>query len=304
MLVFRMRRSIKESKKKSEWKKLRSALMFTSHELIPPPPRPGSSLGIGRPEEHLIKRGDSSKRATDQPDDATCQSMMRGKSMPTLHIMLEQRASDVNLVKIDPAKEDESEDSSATATKLTANGPAVPNPIITITEHSPVASVQFFMNADDESGSSAFARLPLTRSQSDKNIAYFADSQCEAPGSQHFITPTGELSLLVVLKAVHSVSSNLRTYSDRATHGDNATSLRVCEGVVSVIKRLLDVGLLQEHNNGNPLFEVPEAKKREPKKRDQEMNIVHIFIDTLMLISKHLGCTHGECSLFYRLRHS
>src|SRR5438309_2180572 len=73
---------------------------------------------------------------------------------------------------------------------------SVPNPIITITEHSPAASVQFFINQESDSQGDSPMIPPwpsITRSQTDANISYFSDTLTEAPASSYYVTKNGQL---------------------------------------------------------------------------------------------------------------
>ncbi|KAI1307248.1 Protein unc-80 -like protein [Halotydeus destructor] len=276
-------KSVKEKSgsRLTEWKKLRSALMFTSHEFIAPPPRPESSLGLSRPEEPLIKKVDAIS--------GTQPSMSRGKSMPSLHIMLERRSSSTDTPTKNETNPEESEDSSA-AKNLTVGHPSFPNPIITITEHSPVASVQFFVNDAESPGDTSprttrKAKSSLCRSQSDKNINYYTDTAQEAPGSSHYITKNGHLSLMVILKAMHSVATR-----------ENAKSLRVCEGIVEIVKRLIALDLLKQYSLADAYFNETNSKGQKPRSRHrevEELSVHQLFIDTLMSVNRHLGCPHG-----------
>ncbi|KFM72567.1 Protein unc-80-like protein, partial [Stegodyphus mimosarum] len=114
--------------------------------------------------------------------------MVRGRSMPSLHHYGEHHKFD----SVTPHITHQPLKMSAYHTF------SVPNPIITVTEHSPVASVQFFLNQDsngqrDENSPPATPNpsaqhFGITRSQTDSNIAYDSESISEATGSTYYIT--------------------------------------------------------------------------------------------------------------------
>ena len=264
--------------KKCEWHLLKKAI-FSSHEILPPPPRPGSSLGIGGTER--------SQTLSSEPLKS---EMIRGKSMPSLHLWLERRSSssDTPPKPVDLLN-DESEDSSIIK-KVCAAQPA-PRPIITITEHSPISSIQFFGNQDsvesakeDESPQSAKKFSRISRSQSLHNVCYRDDILPEATGSRHFVLKDGSLNILTVLSAVHSV-----------TLRDSTSSLRNCDGCYKILKLLLDMDILKRFNMGNLVMddETRSKLRRNNQKEPTQFSVHNLFVDSLMFISKHLGCPHG-----------
>lgn len=215
--------------------------LFLSHEFLPPPPRPCSALGIFYDEEPPRNESHSKFRP----------EMSRGKSMPSLHLNLDRQTSNsdkstksANLIT--------SADKSSTG-KLNSNPMHnVQIPGITITEHSPANSVQFFLNQDtcesprDESPHPPIIyppcrQLTITRSQTDSNISYFMDLNPEAPGSLHYITKSGQISLLVILKSCHAV-----------TLRECVCSLRVCQGILNNLNMLIALGLLDAQMIGYP----------------------------------------------------
>ncbi|RZF32925.1 hypothetical protein LSTR_LSTR017330 [Laodelphax striatellus] len=94
-----------------------------------------------------------------------------------------------------------------------------PNPIITVTEHTPIPSPDFAhhkgslesqigLGASSSGQNQNKTRKPgLTRSQTDSNIAYSAGDFPEAPGSTFYITKDGDIDLLVVLKVGNSTDN-------------------------------------------------------------------------------------------------
>ncbi len=208
----------------------KSSSIFVSKELVPPPPRPKSALGHyddGKAKLKDIKSLDKSE-------------MQRGKSMPSLHLLLDRFGSgstDKNSSKLlipDRLKSPK---------KTASHTYSVPYPIITITEHSPVASIQFFLNQEnsdsprDESDHNLFSppcrQLGITRSQTDSDISYFSETTTEATASAHYVTKNGQLSLTVLLKAVHSIALK-----------DSICSLKVCKSIHEILNRLLSLGVL------------------------------------------------------------
>ncbi len=208
----------------------KSSFIFVSKELVPPPPRPKSALGHyddGKTKLTDIKRLDKS-------------DMQRGKSMPSLHLLLDRfgsGSSDKSSSKLlipDRLKSPK---------KTASHTYSVPYPIITITEHSPVASIQFFLNQEncdsprDESEYNLFSppcrQMEITRSQTDSDISYFSETTTEASASTHYVTKNGQLSLTVILKAVHSIALK-----------DAICSLKVCKIIHEMLNRLLSLGVL------------------------------------------------------------
>ncbi|XP_064455968.1 protein unc-80 homolog isoform X2 [Ornithodoros turicata] len=240
-----------------------------------PPQRPNSALG-------LLKHSGQ--------EDSFKSEMVRGKSLPSIHIVEPQKEETAALTK-----------GSEVGHKLPAvHTHSVPNPIITVTEHSPVASIQFFINQDsaespkDESPPTPMFtppchQLSITRSQTDSNILYSSDDLNEASGSTHYITPDGRINLMVVLKAVHAV-----------TLRDTSCSLRVCEEILHIVELLLSLDILPKPMNryeDSDLWGADEQKvsgtKSDFDKRNDELTTHNLFVDTVIRVIKHLGCPHG-----------
>uniref|UniRef100_T1K5F1 Uncharacterized protein n=2 Tax=Tetranychus urticae TaxID=32264 RepID=T1K5F1_TETUR len=287
------------------------------------PPRPKSALGVH--DESSI-------------DSKWCKikfELIRGKSMPSLHLFdsdkhgsdspsLERvsRISDSRLsFKRVTSTVGLSDALSGTNAGVTNGADAggifgmpetvgnqsqftAPNPIITVTEHSPVASVQFFINQEpndslkeeDRSGTvnrsiyyPPCRQYSITRSQTDSNITYFTDPSNEAPGSIHYIARSGHLSLLVILKAVHSVS--LR---------DNVCSHRVCQGIINILDSLITLGLLRNCNSADlsdmlttTFDESPNTIQKLKLTTSEELNVYQIFLDTVLKVCRNLGCPYS-----------
>ncbi|CAG5075777.1 Similar to unc80: Protein unc-80 homolog (Drosophila melanogaster) [Cotesia congregata] len=124
---------------------------------------------------------------------------------------------------------------------------AAPNPIITVTEHTPTPSPDYLkrqgsMDSQLDSISIHGSRLSserkpsLTRSQTDSNITYLGDEIPEAPGSAYYITKEGDIDYQIVLKAVHSVALRDGTYC----------TLRVCESILNLVELLMEMGVLKQ----------------------------------------------------------
>ncbi|GFU92690.1 protein unc-80 homolog [Trichonephila clavipes] len=229
--------------------------------------------------------------------------MVRGRSMPSLHHYGEHKLDSM-------APHVTQQPLSLGVKKVPAYHTfSVPNPIITVTEHSPVASVQFFLNQDSGNGQRDDSSPPttpnpnnqqftITRSQTDSNITYDSESSSEATGSTYYITSDGEICMEVVLKAVHS-----------ATLGDSSLSLRVCEIALNMLDLLLSFGIIsnQTEKEQEPMDKSDEAlistpgtdnstlnqtdkSKPAPEKKKEELTLHHLFMDSLWRICKFLGC--------------
>ncbi|EFN85740.1 Uncharacterized protein KIAA1843 [Harpegnathos saltator] len=197
----------------------------------------------------------------------------------------------------------------------------VPNPIITVTEHTPTpspdymkrqGSVESQLDAISIQGSRLCSeRKPsLTRSQTDSNITYMSDEVPEAPGSACYITKEGDVDLQVALKAIHSVA--LR---------DNACCTpRVCEIILNLVELLMDMGVmkhcLQEEATGSNAGKLLElfrgsasgidksetGKKQDSPTRlnqqdyrdaDDKANAHNLLMHCVIRVVKHLGCPYG-----------
>ncbi|XP_054724860.1 protein unc-80 homolog [Uloborus diversus] len=230
--------------------------------------------------------------------------MVRGRSMPSLHHYGDNQKFD------SVASQTPLQPLSLGVKKVPAYHTfSVPNPIITVTEHSPVASVQFFLNQDSGSGQRDESSPPttpnpscqqftITRSQTDSNITYDSKSSCEATGSTHYVTADGEIAVDVVLKAVHSV-----------TLGDSSLSIRVCEIALKLLDLLLsfevinntaekdreqidksDEALISTPGTDTSALNQPEKSKFCPEKKKEEFSLHQLFMDSLWRICKYLGC--------------
>jgi len=243
-------------------------------------PRPKSALGV-RDEVANNKESRWSKIKFE---------LVRGKSMPSLNLILDRRS--------------DSHEKSSSNNKLTSKRPpplsthSVKNPIITITKHSPVSSVQFFLTQDsnDAPKEESILTKPLvyppcsqysiTHSQTDSNINYHMNSNTEAPGSTFYISKSGQISLVVMLKAVHSISLRM-----------DVCSPRVCEGIISIVKILLEMGLLERFSMQESLDMFASTIHSSSNKGQKvhlhtvdDLNIHQLSVDTIMKVTRHLGC--------------
>ncbi|CAN7995663.1 unnamed protein product, partial [Ixodes hexagonus] len=235
----------------------------------PPVERPCPARPLQRPSSALglLRDGEG-------PPPARCE-MVRGRSLPSIHIEEAPREALPSREAPSPAREAEPRKLPAVHTH------SVPNPIITVTEHSPVASVQFFINQDsaespkDESPPSAVFVPPcqqpsLTRSQTDSNILYSIDDFNEASGSTHYITPDGRINLFVVLKAIHAV-----------TLRETSCSLRVCGSLVSLADLLLGMDVLPRRRTDDPWEELL-APRADADRRSDQLSTHNLFVDSIV----------------------
>ncbi|GIY67759.1 hypothetical protein CDAR_36052 [Caerostris darwini] len=261
-------------------------------------------LEMQRPKSALAMLDHNHSESEDGDTTALIKAeMVRGRSMPSLHHYGEHKLESV-------APQITHQPLSLGVKKVPAYHTfSVPNPIITVTEHSPVASVQFFLNQDSGNGQRDDSSPPntpnpnnqqftITRSQTDSNIMYDSDGISEASGSTYYITPDGEICMEVVLKAVHS-----------ATLGDSSLSLRVCEIALNMLDLLLCFGIISKQaekeqeqidKSDEALISTPgtdnstlnqgDKSKILPEKKKEELTLHHLFMDSLWRICKFLGC--------------
>lgn len=185
-----------------------------------------------------------------------------------------------------------------TCSKLEETDDAL-NPIITITEHSPISSSanQFFIassgkqqNDDDRAKINQelnFKDKYMRRSLTDTNVCYFRPKETEALGTLNYITKSGQICLLVILRAVHNVSIR-----------ENVCTPRVCDGIVNILNELVSLGLLEHIKelerslSTNSNLEKSKLKYLRARSSD-EYSVLQLFLDTCMNIFKMIGCEHG-----------
>lgn len=143
------------------------------------------------------------------------------------------------------------------------------NPIITVTEHTPVPSPEYMrrqgsfdsqLDVISTTGSGNGYRPQMLRSHTDSHIDYSGADESEAPGSAFYITQEGGIDFEVVLLAVYTVFQR----------GSNVCSLRVLETGLNITEVLLDLGVI--------------------KLGDKAHHLVMGIIKRSLL---HLGCVHG-----------
>ena len=200
------------------------------------------------------------------------------------------------------------------------------NPIITITEHSPISSSinhQFFIGnsrqqneshvhtqtstsncstvqssisaqqslqiTGDDQLQTPFLSLPIKRSFTDSNVCYFRPSETEALGTLNYITKSGQLCLLVILKAVHNISQR-----------ENVCTPRVCQGLVNILNELVSLGLLDHIKlleQSSPSKQIRQQHSSGYKslrsRTGDRYSVLQLFLDTCMNVFKHIGCEHG-----------
>ncbi|KAK9884494.1 hypothetical protein WA026_007335 [Henosepilachna vigintioctopunctata] len=259
------------------------------------------SLDTG--DEHLT-RPNSSTRATFEHSN-----LVKGKSMPSLSCLIDELSAGgyIGEIHCDRRK----------ASKFGSHTQPMANPIITVTEHTPIPSPDYLrrqgsmdsqLDAASLSGSKSGhwqeRKSSLTRSQTDSNITYAGEDVPEAPGSACYITKDGDIDLDVVLKAVHAT----------ALRDTKFCTLRVLEVILNLVELLMDMGVLKqflrdEALGNNISVSVTEASPRKPaketctkntsgievEKSPKPMTSHRLIMNTIIRILKHLGCPHG-CS--------
>ncbi|XP_023318464.1 protein unc-80 homolog isoform X2 [Trichogramma pretiosum] len=264
------------------------------------------SLDTG--EEQLSRQPSISSRIFDAKEGDFLEhssNLLKGKSMPSLRYIGEPKVE-------------------RKQSRFYSNSCAAPNPIITVTEHTPVPSPDYMkrqgsmdsqLDAINSHGTGGrrtiWERKPsLTRSQTDSNITYSGDEPLEAPGSSCFITKDGDIDIEVVLKAIHNV-----TFKD-----NQSCSLRVCESILNLIELLMDMGVLTRYTREESVNDKDSCGKSESGKRQQQQQSQHqqqqqhqrgspsdseaqqqrdessphvVALNTVVRILRHLGCPHG-----------
>ncbi|XP_034179249.1 unc80, NALCN channel complex subunit isoform X3 [Osmia lignaria lignaria] len=224
-------------------------------------------------------------------------NLIKGKSMPSLRYVGDTRI--------------ERKQSRFYSQSYTA-----PNPIITVTEHTPAPSPDFMKrqgSIDSQldiisihgSRLDSERKPSLTRSQTDSNITYASDEIPEAPGSSCYITKEGDIDLQVVLKAVHSA----------ALRDNNCCTLRVCENILNLVELLMEMGVMKQCLREEIMGSIAESttvvekseggKKKDTGENEQEYrqdppekakySSHNLLMNCVIRVLKHLGCPHS-CS--------
>ena len=252
--------------------------------------------GKSMPSLHLI---DINKR--------NCNTLLDSTKFPSIHLIPENAKSPVRLTPIETVHQ------------------SVPFPIITITEHSPVASMQFFnYDADgkrehQETTTTTASTYKfyigdeqeqpcvtpsMARSKTDTEINYTIETSGESLASINYVTKNGHLSLVVILKAIHSI-----------TLKDSVCSIRICRIIYNIINKLISLKIIPKHTAsmykksklqfGHTLitllthtywyvsFVAKKYKTFKPNVVNPELSILHLFLDSLFRIVKQLGCSRG-----------
>ncbi|XP_046741954.1 protein unc-80 homolog isoform X2 [Diprion similis] len=264
------------------------------------------SLDTG--DDHLTRPASTFSKIFDAKDVDRIKhptNLIKGKSMPSLSCLIDELTAGgyIGDTRVERKQG-----------RFYSQSYAVPNPIITVTEHTPTPSPDYMkrqgsidsqLDATSLHGSRlGFERKPsLTRSQTDSNITYTGEEIPEAPGSACYITKEGDIDYQVVLKAVHAV----------ALRDNLCCTLRVCENILNLLELLMDMGVLkqclrEEATNSNAGSNSGKSDKA-PSKHDSptndqqqksnsrptgvEVTAHHLLMNCVIRVLKHLGCPHG-----------
>ncbi|XP_065199931.1 protein unc-80 homolog isoform X3 [Planococcus citri] len=186
------------------------------------------------------------------------------------------------------------------------------NPVITVTQHTPNPSPDYLRRKQhsfesypgngmgcggaggggvggsgeqEDSRVSRDSKQPsLTRSLTDSNISYSGEEFSEAAGSSGYVNKDGDIDILVVLQAMHSISQREKI----------VCSAQVCDIVIKILELLVDMGILHQH------FREEHRCKNEYLfsldffasflKCQKIIDPLTLFASTVFRIIKHLGC--------------
>lgn len=164
-------------------------------------------------------------------------------------------------------------DSSTAVRSSQSSGPRTSffskNPIITVTEHTPVPSPDYMrrqgsfdsqLDIISQSGSTVAFRSHMPRSHTDSHIDYSCADESEAPGSAFYITREGSINYEVVLLAVYMIFKR----------ESNVCTLRVLETGLNITEVLLDLGVVKNSEHSH-----------------------RMVMGILKRSWLHLGCPHG-----------
>ncbi|XP_076677709.1 unc80, NALCN channel complex subunit isoform X4 [Andrena cerasifolii] len=254
------------------------------------------SLDTG--DDHLTRPTSTTSKIFEAKDVSHMKhptNLIKGKSMPSLRYIGDTRIE-------------------RKQSRFYSQSYTTPNPIITVTEHTPAPSPDYMkrqgsidsqLDVISMHGSRLDSeRKPsLTRSQTDSNITYASDEIPEAPGSSSYITKEGDIDLQVVLKAVHLV----------ALRDTNCCSLRVCEIILNLVELLMDMGVMKHCLREEMMGSIAESttvvekldsgKKKESPDIEQEYrrnlpeknkySAHSLLMNCVIRVLKHLGCPHS-----------
>lgn len=282
------------AKFKSKSRKDKTESDNSQEESLPPRPKSVTEFCSSKSEYTGRKFSLSENKLLDKNDH-------KGKSMPSLNLIDSKKGFSVTSI------EDPSNSSSVNIVvpkiSRSPNRPSygtssqnMPFPIITITEHSPVASMHFFQ-MDNEShkdmdnvstssykfsadeGREKF-QSKLFRSKTDTEINYITETSHESLASLNYVTKSGQISMVVILKAVHSI-----------TLKDSVCSTKVCKTIYNILNKLLNFKIITKR--ASSVYQVNKYKTYKPNYENAELSIHHLFMDTLFRIVKQLGCSRG-----------
>ncbi|XP_053975913.1 protein unc-80 homolog [Hylaeus volcanicus] len=266
------------------------------------------SLDTG--DDHLSRRTSTTSKIFEAKDVDRMKhptNLIKGKSMPSLSCLINELTAGgyVGDTRIERKQ-----------SRFYSQSYTAPNPIITVTEHTPSPSPDYMKRqASIDSQLDVISmrgnrldseRKPsLTRSQTDSNITYASDEVPEAPGSSCYITKEGDIDLQVVLKAVHSV----------ALRDTNCCTLRVCENILNLVELLMDMGVMKqclrdemtgsltESATGVEKTDTGKKKEAPDDEHDYRQNPLektkssshNLLLNCVIRVLRHLGCPHS-CS--------
>ncbi|XP_018375379.1 PREDICTED: protein unc-80 homolog isoform X1 [Trachymyrmex cornetzi] len=233
-------------------------------------------------------------------------NLIKGKSMPSLSCLINELTAGgyVGDTRIERKQ-----------SQFYSQSYTVPNPIITVTEHTPTPSPDYMKRQGSidsqldvisvQGGRLCSERKPsLTRSQTDSNITYMSDEIPEAPGSSCYITKEGDVDLQIVLKAIHFV----------ALRDNTSCTPRVCEIILNLIELLMDMGVMKHclreeaigsnAGSGTGIDNKSETGKKQdsPTELHQEHGYDssksnptahNLLMNCVIRVLRHLGCPHG-----------
>ncbi|XP_034937651.1 protein unc-80 homolog isoform X5 [Chelonus insularis] len=317
--VSHTRRASEKSKKRMKMADLKA---FVETKLLSKSEKALEKIGQDEPKE--LEKEQECHRSLDTGDDqltrptptssqtfdardvdrmAYPSNLIKGKSMPSLSCLINELTAGGYIGDTQVERKQ---------SRFYSQPCAAPNPIITVTEHTPTPSPDYLkrqgsIDSQLDSISIHGSRLSserkpsLTRSQTDSNITYLGDEIPEAPGSAYYITKEGDIDYQVVLKGIHSIS--LRD----ATH----CTLRVCENILNLVELLMDMGVLKpsvqdEGSNAGSATDVNE-KPDNNRKHDSPINnqdprndlegrnwsSLALMANCIFRVFKHLGCPNG-----------
>ncbi|XP_046830154.1 protein unc-80 homolog isoform X11 [Vespa crabro] len=268
------------------------------------------SLDTG--DDHLTRPTSTSSKIFEAKDVDHIKhptNLIKGKSMPSLSCLINELTAGgyIGDTRIE-RKQGRFYSQSYTA----------PNPIITVTEHTPTPSPDYMKRQGSidsqldaigmQGGRLDFERKPsLTRSQTDSNITYMSDEVPEAPGSGCYITKEGDIDYQVVLKAVNSI----------ALRDNTCCTVRVCENILNLVELLMDMGVMKQclrdesmgsnPGSGTGMEKTESVRKQDSPSTTNEQDRRHdsdgnhkptahnLLMNCVIRVLKHLGCPHG-CS--------